>query len=203
MYAIHQRVGKNARPGYSPPVLEGKLAPHVKAGMGEGCARKRCGVSSHSRKADARRRILAASATWSSPPAPSDGTGCSGSRARRWRPPSSRARRSPNQRRPQSDRTRRERVRERCVLSLASRESWTSRHSSVRRSGASEAPRCGAGRAGARSATSCTPKRASPTALRVPRRWGHYGRSRARCRTPDRMNISSNFTSPNPADEVS
>ena len=62
MHAMHQRVTKNAASWYTPPCLEGKIAPRVKAGMGEGVAR----VKALRRlfgfwegHADARRRILA------------------------------------------------------------------------------------------------------------------------------------------------
>jgi len=39
MHAMHQRVTKNAASWYTPPCLEGKIAPRVKAGTGEGVAR--------------------------------------------------------------------------------------------------------------------------------------------------------------------
>ena len=70
----------------------------------------------------------------------------------------------------------------RCVLSLASRGISTSRHSSVRRSGVCEARRRLGGSAQDGRCVKRDELRAEngqdPTALRVPRSWGRYGRSR-------------------------
>lgn len=60
--AMHQRVTKNAASWYTPPVLEGKIAPRVKAGMGEGVARAKALrrlFAFWEAHADARRRVVA------------------------------------------------------------------------------------------------------------------------------------------------
>jgi hypothetical protein len=62
MHAMHQRVTRNAASWYTPPVLEGKIAPRVKAGTGEGVARAKALwrlFAFWEGHADARRRILA------------------------------------------------------------------------------------------------------------------------------------------------
>ncbi len=125
--------------------------------------------------ADARRRLLAA---WCFRRVPSAGTGCSGSRAKRWRRRSSRARRSANRPCPRgdSDRTRRERVRERCALSLASRAISTSRHRSVRRSGASGTRRRCAERPVREARRVAHPKWARPDRTSRPSKWGSLRR---------------------------
>lgn len=62
MHAMHQRVTKHAASWYTPPCLERKIAPRVKAGAGEGVARTKALrrlLAFWEAHAEARRRILA------------------------------------------------------------------------------------------------------------------------------------------------
>jgi putative transposase len=62
LHAMHQRVTKHAASWYTPPCLERKIAPRVKAGTGEGVARTRALrrlLAFWEAHADARRRLLA------------------------------------------------------------------------------------------------------------------------------------------------